>query len=95
MEDLFRFDCHGPGLAGVDEVGRGPLAGDVVAARDANFRLLGLHRNLFHEANPIPVKWAAQQMGLMGGGIRLPLTGLSEEFHDRVRSAMRSAGIAV
>ncbi|MBK9021989.1 MAG: 4-hydroxy-tetrahydrodipicolinate synthase [Sulfuritalea sp.] len=71
------------------------LAGDVVAARDANFRLLGLHRNLFHEANPIPVKWAAQQMGLMGGGIRLPLTGLSEEFHDRVRSAMRSAGIAV
>ena len=71
------------------------LGGDVVAARDANFRLLGLHRNLFHEANPIPVKWAAQQMGLMGGGIRLPLTGLSEEFHDRVRSAMRSAGIAV
>ena len=71
------------------------LAGDVVAAREANFRLLGLHRNLFHEANPIPVKWAAQQMGLMGGGIRLPLTELSAEFHDRIRSALHSAGIAV
>ncbi|MBL8478930.1 MAG: 4-hydroxy-tetrahydrodipicolinate synthase [Sterolibacteriaceae bacterium] len=71
------------------------LAGDVAAAREANFRLLGLHRNLFHEANPIPVKWAAQQMGLMGGAIRLPLTELSAEFHDRIRSAMRSAGIAV
>jgi 4-hydroxy-tetrahydrodipicolinate synthase len=71
------------------------IAGDLTAAREANFRLLGLHRNLFLEANPIPVKWAAQQMGLMGGGIRLPLTGLSAEFHERVRSAMRSAGIAV
>jgi len=71
------------------------LAGDVAAAREANFRLLGLHRNLFHEANPIPVKWAAQQMGLMGGGIRLPLTELSAEFHDRIRSALHSAGIAV
>lgn len=71
------------------------LAGDLAAAREANFRLLGLHRNLFLEANPIPVKWAAQQMGLMGGGMRLPLTGLSPEFHERVRTAMRSAGIAV
>jgi 4-hydroxy-tetrahydrodipicolinate synthase len=41
------------------------IAGDLATARDANFRLLGLHRNLFHEANPIPVKWAVQQMGLM------------------------------
>lgn len=71
------------------------MAGDVATARDLHFRLLGLHRNLFLEANPIPVKWAAQQMGLVGGGIRLPMTPLSPEFHDRVRNAMREAGISV
>ncbi|MCK9382164.1 MAG: 4-hydroxy-tetrahydrodipicolinate synthase [Sulfuritalea sp.] len=69
------------------------LAGDLARAREANFRLLGLHRNLFLEANPIPVKWAAQQMGLMGGGIRLPMTPFSPEFHERLRVAMREAGI--
>jgi 4-hydroxy-tetrahydrodipicolinate synthase len=71
------------------------IAGDLATARDANFRLLGLHRNLFHEANPIPVKWAVQQMGLAGGGIRLPMTPLSKEFHDRLRLAMREAGITL
>jgi 4-hydroxy-tetrahydrodipicolinate synthase len=71
------------------------IAGDLVAARDANFSLLSLHRNLFHEANPIPVKWAAHQMGLVGGGIRLPLTPLSPEFHERLRLAMREAGITL
>lgn len=71
------------------------LAGDVATAREINFRLLGLHRNLFVEANPIPVKWALAQMGLMGGGIRLPLTPLSPEHHERVRQAMRDAGVAV
>ncbi|MDO8340859.1 MAG: 4-hydroxy-tetrahydrodipicolinate synthase, partial [Candidatus Woesebacteria bacterium] len=71
------------------------IAGDLTTAREANFRLLGLHRNLFHEANPIPVKWAAQQMGLVGGGIRLPLTPLSPEFHERLRQAMREAGITL
>jgi len=69
------------------------IAGDLATAREINFRLLGLHRNLFHEANPIPVKWAAQQMGMMGGGIRLPLTPLSPEFHERLRLAMCEAGI--
>jgi len=48
---------------------------------------------LFCEANPIPVKWACQQMGLMEGGIRLPLTPLSADCHERVRSAMRQAGL--
>ena len=70
------------------------LAGDVARARDINNRLLGLHRHLFCEANPIPVKWAVQQMGLIEGGIRLPLTPLSPGFHDQVRDAMRQAGIA-
>jgi len=69
------------------------LAGDVAKAREINFRLLGLHKQLFVEANPIPVKWACQQMGLIGGGLRLPMTPLSPECHDRVRAAMREAGI--
>jgi 4-hydroxy-tetrahydrodipicolinate synthase len=70
------------------------LAGDVARSRELNNRLLGLHRNLFCEANPIPVKWAVQQMGLIKGGIRLPLTPLSTGYHDLVRDAMRQAGIA-
>jgi len=69
------------------------LAGDAVRARELNDRLLPLHRNLFLEANPIPVKWAAQQMGLIEGGIRLPLTPLSAACHEQVREAMRHAGI--
>jgi 4-hydroxy-tetrahydrodipicolinate synthase len=70
------------------------LAGDVGRAREINNRLLGLHRQLFCEANPIPVKWVVQQMGLIKGGIRLPLTPLSEGFFAPVREAMRQAGIA-
>lgn len=69
------------------------LAGDCAKARELNDRLLGLHRHLFCEANPIPVKWAAQQMGLIKGGIRLPLTTLSPAYRDQVRDAMRQAGI--
>jgi 4-hydroxy-tetrahydrodipicolinate synthase len=71
------------------------LTGDVASARTINFKLLGLHRSLFLEANPIPVKWACCQMGLIGPGLRLPLTPLSEEFHGRLRSAMLDAGIHV
>jgi len=70
------------------------LAGDNKKARALNDKLLGLHRHLFCEANPIPVKWAAQQMGLLKAGIRLPLTPLSAEFHGLVRGAMQQAGIA-
>jgi len=69
-------------------------AGRVAQARELNDRLLGLHRHLFVEANPIPVKWALQQMGLVDGGIRLPLTTLSPTHHEVVSSAMRQAGIA-
>ena len=68
-------------------------AGDAQKARDLHFRLLGLHRDLFCEANPIPVKWAVQQMGLVPGGIRLPLTPLSENNQARVRAPMRLAGV--
>lgn len=68
------------------------LAGNAAAAREVNDKLLGLHRDLFCEANPIPVKWAVQQMGLIRGGIRLPLTPLASGFENRVRDAMRQAG---
>jgi 4-hydroxy-tetrahydrodipicolinate synthase len=69
------------------------LAGDLKKARELNFKLLGLHTKLFVEANPIPVKWALAQMGLIGMGIRLPLTPLSQQFHEIVREAMRQADV--
>ena len=70
------------------------LAGDAKTSREINMRLLGLHQKLFVEANPIPVKWALQQMGLIEAGLRLPMTPLSERFHEVVREAMQEAGIA-
>jgi len=54
-----------------------------------------LHRDLFCESNPIPVKWAVQQMGLIGPGIRLPLTSLAPQFHAVVLDAMTAAGVRV
>ncbi|MCU0803697.1 MAG: 4-hydroxy-tetrahydrodipicolinate synthase [Burkholderiales bacterium] len=69
------------------------LAGDLAKARDANQRLMGLHTKLFVEANPIPVKWAVAELGLMEGGVRLPLTPLSPAHFDAVRDAMRRAGV--
>ncbi|MCM8596761.1 4-hydroxy-tetrahydrodipicolinate synthase [Accumulibacter sp.] len=69
------------------------VAGDATRARAVNGRLLGLHRQLFCEANPIPVKWACQQLGLIEGGLRLPLTSLAPEYHARVRAAMVQAGV--
>jgi 4-hydroxy-tetrahydrodipicolinate synthase len=69
------------------------LAGDVKTGRAINERLLGLHKHLFCEANPIPVKWACARMGLINDALRLPLTPLSADFHERVRGALREAGI--
>ncbi|HEY7759342.1 MAG TPA: 4-hydroxy-tetrahydrodipicolinate synthase [Burkholderiales bacterium] len=67
------------------------LSGDLARARALNNKLLGLHRHLFVEANPIPVKWVLQSMGHIEGGIRLPLTPLSSSFHDLLRGAMEQA----
>lgn len=67
------------------------LAGNADRARNVNDRLKSLHEALFVEANPIPVKWALVQMGLIGEGIRLPLTSLSEQHHQVLREAMREA----
>jgi 4-hydroxy-tetrahydrodipicolinate synthase len=69
------------------------LAGDAQTARDIHMKLLSLHKNLFIEANPIPVKWALEQMGRMKGGIRLPLTPLDARCHEAVRSALVEAGL--
>ena len=69
------------------------LNGEVAKAREINFRLLGLHRNLFVEANPIPVKWAVARMGLMKNTLRLPLTPLSTTAYAKVEAAMRQAGV--
>jgi len=69
------------------------LAGDREKAVELNRPLEGLHNNLFLEANPIPVKWALHEMGLIPEGIRLPLTPLSKEFHEPLRKAMRDAGV--
>ena len=69
------------------------LAGDREAAESLDAPLAALHRDLFAEANPIPVKWALAEMGRIPRGIRLPLTWLSAEHHDRVRSALVQAGI--
>ncbi|MFZ4536021.1 4-hydroxy-tetrahydrodipicolinate synthase [Propionivibrio sp.] len=71
------------------------LKGDLIKARELNFTMLGLYRQMFCEANPIPVKWACQQLGLIKEGIRLPLTALSPECHERVLVAMRQAGLLV
>ncbi len=67
--------------------------GDREAAAGIDARLMGLHRDLFIESNPIPVKWALAELGLIKPGIRLPLTWLSEGLHETVRMAMRQADV--
>jgi len=69
------------------------LRGEVARAREINFQLLGLHRKLFVEANPIPVKWAVARMGKMKNVLRLPLTPLSSAAQPQVEAAMRQAGV--
>lgn len=69
------------------------MAGDVKSACEINAKLFALHQKLFVEANPIPVKWVLQQMGLIKTGIRLPMVNLSAQYHEVMRTAMRQAGI--
>lgn len=68
-------------------------AGDAAGARRINEGLADLHAALFLEANPIPVKWALHEVGMIDSGIRLPLTWFSEQYHEAARAAMRKAGI--
>ena len=69
--------------------------GTVEGARRIDASLRALHDGLFLESNPIPVKWAVARMGLMGEGIRLPLTPLASQYHDAVRQAMEEANSVV
>ena len=69
------------------------LNGERAQAEELNAPLQGLHNNLFLESNPIPVKWALMEMGKIPCGIRLPLTLLSEQYHDTLRQAMKQAGV--
>jgi 4-hydroxy-tetrahydrodipicolinate synthase len=69
------------------------LAGRRAEAEAIDATLAGLHKSLFVESNPIPVKWALAEMGRIGTGIRLPLTWLSEAARPAVREALRQAGI--
>jgi len=75
------------------ELCRFGLQGDTQAARELQAKLMPLHKNLFVEANPIPVKWAMAEMKLIDSGIRLPLTVLSEPYHELVRNSLRESGI--
>lgn len=68
------------------------IAGHANEVERINESLMPLHRKLFLEANPIPVKWALERMGMIGEGIRLPLTPLDEKFHGEVEDALKAAG---
>ena len=80
-----------PGL--MHEMSVAALAGDRTQTEAVNGRLIELHKALFLESNPIPVKWAVHQLGLIPPGIRLPLTPLSEAFQPAVWAAMQQAGV--
>jgi len=69
------------------------IAGDSASAAEIDSRLANLHRDLFLESNPIPVKWALQRMGLIPEGIRLPLTALAAEHHSVVEAALQRADL--
>ena len=67
--------------------------GDVKEAMRIQFQLMPVHKNLFVEANPIPVKWAMNRMGLSGPSLRLPMTELSESQQPVVEAALRASGL--
>ncbi|MDX9688257.1 4-hydroxy-tetrahydrodipicolinate synthase [Halopseudomonas formosensis] len=69
------------------------LNGDAETARRLNEQLMPLHRKLFIESNPIPVKWALHEMGLIGEGLRLPMTRLSDDCQPVVREALKQCGL--
>jgi len=69
------------------------IAGRKAEAEAIDATLAGLHKALFVESNPIPVKWALYEMGLIPAGIRLPLTPLASEHHETIRQALRQAGV--
>ncbi len=75
------------------ELCQAAIRGDRTIADGINQRLSGLNKALFVEGNPVPVKWALSQLGLIGPRLRLPLVDLDPAYHERVREAMREAGL--
>jgi 4-hydroxy-tetrahydrodipicolinate synthase len=69
------------------------LAGDTRRAMDIQLRLMPVHKNLFLEGNPIPVKWAMARMGLCGGTLRLPLTPMSSHLEPLLEAALKDSGL--
>lgn len=69
------------------------MSGDAKRAMALQFKLMPLHQNLFIEANPIPVKWAAARMGLCGPTLRLPMTPLSASNEPKVEATLRAVGL--
>ena len=69
------------------------IRGDIAEAMRIQFQLMPVHKNLFVEANPIPVKWAMNRMGLCGPTLRLPMTELSESQHPVVEAALKASGL--
>ncbi|MFT5590301.1 MAG: 4-hydroxy-tetrahydrodipicolinate synthase [Bradyrhizobium sp.] len=69
------------------------IAGNIAEAIKINNRMMPLHNKLFVEPNPVPLKWAMQEIGLIEAGMRLPLVPLAAEFHAVVRAAMRESGV--
>jgi 4-hydroxy-tetrahydrodipicolinate synthase len=75
------------------ELCKAAMEGDIAKAIEINNKVFPLHQKLFVEPNPVPVKWAMAEMGLMPAGIRLPLVPLAAEYHETVRGALREAGL--
>jgi len=69
------------------------IEGDRKLAEEYDKKIVGLHKDLFLESNPIPTKWALYKMGLIKEGIRLPLTNFSEEHHEQLLNSMRAAEV--
>jgi len=78
---------------GMAQLCKAAMAGDAKLAQELHFKLLPLHKQLFCEPNPIPVKWALQRMGKAGGALRLPLTQLTEAGQAQVEAALRESGV--
>lgn len=75
------------------EMCKAARAGDAKRAAEIDARLAPVHKALFVETSPIPVKWALAEMGRIPPGIRLPLTPLADEYHTTVRMALKAAGL--
>jgi 4-hydroxy-tetrahydrodipicolinate synthase len=106
-DDATMLDSLGAGARGVisvtanvaprrmRDICRAALQGDMDRARALDATLRPLHRDLFVEASPIPVKWAVARMGLMGNALRLPLVELSSAHHETVLHAMHAADVSL